>query len=515
MFRLSAITILFTALIMLSLPLSSQNNSFEKQITKKIENRAHVFNLIGLDSLFYTKNIEASSIAAQKLLDSALIAERLNKLDTFVDIRYTPEIHNFVEFYTTTNRREVEIMLGLAAYYQPVFDLEIERHNLPPAIRYFPMCLSAMNVNAVSEAGAVGVWQLLYPTARIYKMHISTYIDERKITEKSTRIAVKYLKDMYNIYHDWTLALAAYSSSPAVVNRAIGRAGGKRSFWDIYNYLPEESREFIPAYIAVLYLVEYHEKHNIKPASIDLWIASDTAMVDKKLHLAQVAGYFNMSVDTLKLLNPQFRLDIIHPQDKYNYIKLPENLKDTFVVAKNDIYAFMDTVFIKPQPKVVEAPKNAVPTSRSSRYKPPSTKGKVKLTYTVKSGDNLGYIASWYGVKVADLKYWNDIYRNRIYVGDEINVYISKSQLASKRKINSLTFDQKQKLIGKSSSKSSKSKARKLDPNYVHYKVRSGDNLWIIAKKYKGISHEDLIKINNFSKKYTLYPGQFIKIKRK
>jgi len=541
--KLFILTLLIFTILLSYSPVKSQISTFERQITQKIVNRSFVFNLVTLDSLWYTQNIQAKSVASEKMLDSALIVKRLKEIKSFIDIRYTPEVHNFIEFYAETNRKNVEIMLGLSNYYQPVFDIEIERNKLPSDLRYFPMSMSAMNANAVSENGAVGVWQLLYPTARIYNLHVSTFVDERRMTEKSSRVAVNYLKEMYSIYHDWTLALAAYSSSPAVVNRAINRAGGKRNFWEIYPFLPENSREYIPAYIAILYLVNNYSLHNIKPVTIDLWIPSDTARIEQKLHLMQVSEYLSVSIDTLQWLNPQFRHDIIHPEDKYSYITLPETLKNRFTKSKKEIYLHNDSIYIKPQAKVVEAPKDVKPSTRSSRYTPPSTKDKAKLIYTVKDGDNVGFIASWYNVKVTDLNYWNDIYRNRIFVGDELEVYVPQNKATTYSKINTMTFEEKQKLVGKSTKTSSTtipsnnntsknttntttptttnnttknaSEAEKLDPAYEYYKVKSGDNLWTIAKKYEGITHDDLLKINNFSAKHTLYPGEYVKIRKK
>lgn len=494
-----------------------KENEFFPQIT----NRNIIANLSSLSSLSYV-SASGHKVANFKNADvtKEFIIKQLNELDTFIDIQYNEHVQKYIELYTNSKRYEVEIMLGLTSAYLPLFEKEVKKLRLPENLKYFPVAVSSLNPVAMTNEGAVGIWQIYYTVGKIYHLNINTFVDERRSPEKSSPVAVRYLKDMYKIYYDWDLALAAYVCSPANVNKAIARSGGKRNFWEIYNYLPEVSREIIPAYIAILYLVKNYQLHNITPPNINLFKEFDTVQVKEKLHLGQVAGVLNFPSKELSELNPVYRKMIIHPAGKYTTLKLPKGQKKDFLKLQDSIYNYLDTVFFKRIPDIVLAPKNVKPTSRSGKpYTPPSVKGKTKLIYTVKSGDNLGFIASWYGVKIADIKHWNSIYRNKIIVGDKINIFVDKNKVAKLTKVNTMTFEQKQKLAGKTSSASksttTENKAVKLDPRFVYHKVRSGDNPWIIAKKYPGISAENIEEINKWAKGYKLYPGQYIKIKRK
>jgi len=493
-------------------------------------------NFTKLMELTYIKNALATS-TNRPLHDSivklytdtyfadSVYASRFKRLDSPIELFYTPKVKAFIDFYTFENRQPVEAMLGLAQYYFPSFEKILNDNNLPLVLKYLPAVESSLYPNAISQTGATGLWQLLYPTARIYNLQIDNFVDERREPAKAAEAAVKYLKELFVQYNDWTLAIAAYNSGPANVNKAISRANGKRDFWSIYYYLPIETRDYVPAFMAVVYLMNFYDQHQLEPIKVNYPILSDTIMVNDRLHLGQVAEVLNIPIDQLREINLSYKRDIIRPTGKHEVMNLPKGFYTRFNQIRDSIFNYKDTIFFQPTPTVVVAPvfpksnmayATANPYSEPTSYTPPSTDDKTKIEYTVKSGDNIGLIAQWFNVNSEDIRYWNKLSGNKIVVGDEMSVWVSKEKAHVFRKLNTMTFEEKQTFCGKPVKNNKQTEAEvPRDNNYVYYTVRSGDNLWTIAKRYDGVSHEDLIRINNFPKDYKLSPGQAIKIKRK
>jgi membrane-bound lytic murein transglycosylase D len=411
--------------------------------------------------------------------------------------------------YTERKRGQVEIMLGLSNYYFPVFEETLDKYDLPLELKYLPIIESALNPKAISRMGANGLWQFMYGTGKNMKLEINSLVDERRDPLKSTDAAARYLKQLYDMYGDWHLAIAAYNCGPGNVNRAIKRSGDKTNYWEIYYRLPRETRGYVPAYIAAAYVMNYYSEHNLVPRVPDMSLFSDTLVVNDYLHFDQVAANLNIDKEELRTLNPMYRRDIIPAKkDKPYPIILPNNKimefmsKDSLIFAHERDKFFPDNTLIAPS------------ENTGSNFTPVDIKGKAKIFYTVKQGDNPGYIAAWFKVRTTDLNYWNNINRNMIRVGQKLVVYVPENQKERFEKINEMTFAQKQEMIGKSTT-SSQSKPEVLDPNYDYYTVKKGDTLMEIARQYAGITSTEIMQLNNLTSDRSLYIGQKLKIKRK
>jgi len=394
----------------------------------------------------------------------------------------------------TQNRKElVGVMLGLTDYYFPIFEEVLDLYQLPQELRFLPMIESALNPKAVSRVGATGLWQFMYGTGRMYKLTINSYVDERRDPIAATYAAARYLKDLYSIYKDWTLVIAAYNCGPGNVNKAIRRAGGKRNYWDIYYYLPKETRGYVPAFIAANYTFYYYKEHNIKPQTIKIPQTSDTLMVFNMLHLQQVADVLGIPLNMLRDLNPQYKLDVIPAKERPYALKIPLDAVGSFIDKEKVIFAYKDSIFFNT--------KNSIsPTRFTSSYQYDVPAGSVRHSYTVKSGDNLGAISQNFGVSVAQLRSWNNIYGNRIRVNQKLTVYVS-TRIAAQLGIVTPAKTTPAKVTPK------------VESGYIVHTVKPGDTLWTIARQYPGVSGEDIIKINNL-KNDKLYPGQTLKIKK-
>jgi len=461
--------------------------------------------------------------------DSVYVA-RLDEIPSVVNLTYNRLVRNYIQLYTIKRREQVTNMLGLAEYYFPVFEEIFDLYGVPYEIKYLSIIESALNPRAVSRAGAVGAWQFMYSTGKHYGLTINSLVDERKDPVEATHAAARFLKDLYGMYGDWTLALAAYNCGPGNVNKAIRRSGGRRNFWEIYYYLPRETRGYVPAFIAATYTMNHYQDHLITPAPLTLPRAVDTILVYDALHLEQVAGVLGMPVKELRDMNPQYRADIIPGTAKTPYaIKFPMEFTASFIDLEDSIFAYKDSIYFDPNKKL------ASPKSYSASYRVDLPADKYdKIYYTVQSGDNVGYIADWYDIRASDLRYWNNISRNRIRSGQKLLIYKPKGKSASYKEVNNMSFAQKQKFAGRdapatSSSQSTASSggaavssggtasqaAAAQSGSYITYKVKSGDTLWEIAKKYPGVSENDIARLNKISNSSKIQPGQLIKIKPK
>ena len=428
----------------------------------------------------------------------SIYIDRISKIPTAVNLTYNEIVKRFIEVYTMKRRNTVEVMLGLSDYYFPVFDEIFDYYGVPNELKYMSIIESALNPRAYSRARAVGLWQFMYGTGRIYGLTINSLVDERR--------------DLHGIYGDWLLAIAAYNCGPGNVNKAIRRTGGKKNFWDVYYYLPRETRGHVPAFIAATYVMNYYQEHNLVPGKIDLPIPSDTIMVNDNLHLQQVASVLQVPLKQLQDMNPQYIRDIIPGKSKPYALLLPQEKTTAFIDLEDSIYTYLDSVYF-PNKEI------ATPQTYSAYHAAPP-KNSEKLTYTVKSGDNLGFISEWYNVSISDIKYWNDIRRNTIYAGQKLSIYIPKSKVDKYRDIDKLSFNEKQRRVGNTvassgSSASSSSNSNLADGDYIYYTIKSGDTLWEIALQFDGVSDTDLMRLNSIRNPADIRPGQKIKIKPK
>lgn len=503
-----------------------------------------------LDSLMRLSYLQfgvggGNTVLSDQTLPDSVYRERFEKIPLFVRPTFHPEVGDMIRFLTSTpNKAKIEVMMGLAQkHYLPVFESILREYQLPLELKYFPLALSALFPEATSSNGASGIWLLPYTIAKRYGLNITSYTDERRDPVKSTHAAAKYLREMYGVYHDWVLAIAAFNCGPANVNKAIQRNGGERDFWKIYPGLPEESRDYVPAFMSMVYLMHFYESHNFTPCKVSMPANVDTLVVEKKLHLGQVSSVLRIPMKMLTDLNPEYRKNIIQPVNDNNTLKIPSEYSPLFMLYKDSIYNYrLDSYFVPPV-TVVEAPVvskssgsstyNASHSSSSASLEPVDVKNMDKIYYTVKSGDNTGLIAQWYDVTVSDLKHWNNLYYKKyIMPGQKLVIYKPLGQGGRYAKINTMSFEEKQKQSGHSLSSGSGSSGSTVNKTsstsgsltssggtkssgYVYYTVKSGDSLWSIAQKFDGVSVDDLKALNRLGGSYKLYPGQVLKIKRK
>ena len=445
--------------------------------------------------------------------DSVYVA-RLAAIPSVLDLSYNRVVKGYIDMYTKKRRELVEVMLGLSEHYFPIFDDIFDYYDVPNEMKYMSIIESALNPRAYSRARAVGLWQFMYGTGRIYGLEINSLVDERRDPIKSTHAAARFVKDLYEIYKDWILVIAAYNCGPGNVNKAIRRSGGKTNYWDIYYYLPRETRGHVPAFIAATYVMHYYQEHNLNPAQVEIPIITDTLTVKKQLHLQQVAEVLDIPIEQLRDLNPQYRYDIIPAKTKHYSLSLPVEHVSGFIDQEDSIYAYKDSVFFNPE-KMIISPT----TSTKYAYSAPEPPGPdyIKLIYTVKSGDNLGYISEWYHVRISDLRYWNNIRKNIIRSGQKLAIYKHKDQADKFRNIDKMSFAEKQASVGKAVSTASAGSAvtQDYDSEYVMYTVKQGDTLWDIAKLFPGVSDTDIMRLNNITDAGKIRPGQKLKIKPK
>ena len=349
-----------------------------------------------------------------------IMSERLHHLITSMPEFLGEEspCSKFIDMYAGRLRNQVAFMLSACNFYMPIFEEALDAYGLPLELKYLPIIESALNPSAVSRAGACGLWQFMLATGKIYGLESNSLVDERRDPIKATWAAARYLKDMYDIYKDWNLVIAAYNCGPGTINKAIRRSGGKTDYWEIYNYLPKETRGYVPAFIAANYVMTYYCKHNICPMETDIPEATDTVQVSRNLHFEQISDLCGISLDQIKSLNPQFKKSIIPGESKPQTLRLPINYISAFIDKQDTIYAHRSNELFKN--RRVVAVSNTRSTARSSK----GSTATGNVTYhKIRSGENLGSIARKYGVTVNQLKSWNGLRSTRISAGKRLKIY--------------------------------------------------------------------------------------------
>jgi membrane-bound lytic murein transglycosylase D len=384
-----------------------------------------------------------------------------------------------------------------------------DSYGLPAELKYMAVIESALNPNAVSRAGATGLWQFMFSTGRMYGLNINSLVDDRRDPVKATHAAAKYIKDLYKIYNDWILVIAAYNCGPGNVNKAIRRSGNKKDYWEIYYRLPRETRGYIPQYVAATYSVNYFAEHNIRPLPLNIPVSTDTIMVTKDIHLNQISEVMGIPLGELRALNPQYRTGLVPGSARPLSLTLPMSHLGDFIDLNDTIRNY--------KPELYLSRINITADPSRSAYVPVDVKGKTKLTYTVREGDNLGFISEWYRVGLSDLRYRNNIFRNTIRVGQKLAIYVDPSRSDYYSKIEAMTFAEKQQMIGKPPSPNPVATAFLSIPDgeYITYTVRYGDTIWDIVKLFDNVSTTDVLSLNSISDPGKIKVGQILKIKKK
>lgn len=439
--------------------------------------------------------------------DATVYAARLAKLDAMspFDLLYNDVVKAYIEMYTIRRRSSVSRMMALSQYYFPLFEEVLDKYNLPLELKYLAICESALNPIAHSKAGAAGLWQFMYPTGKLFGLKVNSYIDERHDPIKSTHAACQYLKYLHGIYNDWQMALAAYNCGPGNVNRAIRRSGGKKTYWEVRPYLPRETQGYVPAFIAVNYVMNYTAEHNIQTAIPKHYFSQiDTITVRKQISFHQLALVLDISEDELQFLNPSYRKRVIPAIPGYvSVLALPADKMGVFINNEEKIYNTLATA--KP---VSAAEAESSPVEYISQ--------RVSTVHVVRSGENLGLIARKYKCSVNDLKNWNNKTNNNLRVGERLKVYTKQYKpIASKPKTSTPPANPSAVSAGANSGKDSKGNVETQEKtsgdSFQYHTIIKGDNLFKIAQKYN-TTIESIKRLNSFGMNYNLLPGKQIKV---
>lgn len=359
--------------------------------------------------------------------------DRLSRIPSVIEMPHNDVVQKFIDRYSGRLRHSVSYMLGASNFYMPIFEEALEAYNLPLELRYLPVIESALNPTAVSRVGATGLWQFMLVTGKHYGLKVNSLVDERRDPVKSSYAAAHYLSDLYKIFGDWNLVIAAYNCGPDQINKAIHRSNGSRDYWQIYPYLPKETRGYVPAFIAANYIMTYYCEHNICPMTTRLPAKTDTIMVDKNIHLEQIASVCGIDMEQLRTLNPAYRRDIVPGASEMTYIRLPQTEIGKFIDKQEEICNYKADELMNKRTEVAvndDAPaysSRSKSTSRSStrsssRSRKTRRSSGAGKSITIKSGQTLSEIARKHGTTVSKLKQLNGIKGTNIRAGKKLRV---------------------------------------------------------------------------------------------
>lgn len=425
--------------------------------------------------------------------DAATIAARLKKLDakTPMSLDYNADVQAYIDLYLIKARKVTSKIIGLTEIYNPLFEQMLDKYGIPLELKYLPIIESALNPKIKSWAGAMGLWQFMYPTGKMYGLDVTSYVDERCDPIKATEAACKYLKYLYGWYKDWNLALAAYNAGPGTINNAIRKAGGKTNYWDIFPYIPKETRGYVPAFIAANYFMNHYVDHNLVPYDTKMqYFAFDTVHVNRKLDLKVVSHILDIPYEDLEYMNPVYKTNIVPGDDEVQYLFLPKSKVAEFVLNADSIYNFNKVI----QPENTELAKQYV---------------------KVRNNESLTSVSLRVGVTVSDLKKWNNIKGTYVKPGRWLAYYTTPKTDAT----NGSTAESKENNGQKTNNNQQVTVKKETAPNsttnntgkYASYTVQSGDTLYKIAER-KRVSATSIKKMNPSVNWNRLQIGQKIKI---
>ena len=435
---------------------------------------------------------------------------RLADMNSFITLPFNETVRNYMILYSEKMPTKMGSMLALSQYYFPIFEEIFDKYGLPKELKYMAIIESALNPVAVSRAGAKGMWQFMYNTAKMYGLTINSFVDERLDPVKSADAAARYLMDAYKIFGDWNLAISSYNCGSGNVSKAMRRSGS-RELWPVYDYLPRETRGYVPAFVGAMYAFTYYREHGLKPDSLSMPVQVDTFHIRRMLHFKQVNALTGVPVEMLKNLNPQYVHDIIPGTSKEEYVlRLPYQYTAKFIENEDSVYAYNAKEYFSP----ATLQNIAVSGSASSQ----------RVSYKVKSGDYLGKIASRYHVTVKQLMEWNHLRNTNLRIGQVLYIYgkFNGPVASSSSKASASSNDSKSTNAGKSHAAKDTDKSSAATPppaataaegTYTIYEVKSGDSLYKISQAYPGVSADDIMKFNGIGT--DIKPGMKLKIPKK
>lgn len=426
------------------------------------------------DYVFYSLPTELEYVPGDD--DPAIINDRLSCISSNIPLAYNDKIHAFINYFTVKDRAYTRLMMRRKNLYFPLFEKYLAKYDLPDELKYLAIIESGLNPRAVSRVRAVGLWQFMSATGRYYGLHNNWYIDERMDPEKSTDAACRYLRDLHRMFNDWELALAAYNTGPGNVRKAIRRSGYKKSFWEIYPFLPRETRSYVPQFVAIIYTMNHLEEHNFFDEGEEMMVRSDTLHVRKFVNFETLASLTGTCVEDLQRLNPSIQHNAIPDLEKTFVMRIPVMAKEQ--LSENRL-AILDSVS-RVGRKELELLAKAMEGG---------TYGRERIVYKVRSGDVLGSIAMRHRVKVSDIKKWNNLRSDVIRTGQRLNIWVKGNSS-----------------IAVTTTKRAPAVATTLQGTKT-YTVQPGDTLWDIAKKFDGLTIEKIKSLNKLSNS-KIQPGQ-------
>lgn len=407
----------------------------------------------------------------------SVIEARLKAIENEVSLEFTEAVKSHIQFYTITRRDYARKMLNRSTKYFPIYEEYLAKHNMPDELKYLSIVESGLHPNAVSHAAAVGLWQFIYFTGKKYGLESDWYIDDRMDPEMSTEAACRFLKFLHGYFGDWELALAGYNSGPGRVNRAIRYADGQRDFWAIYDYLPRETKAYVPKFVAVMYVFNYAEEHNLFPDESLYLPEADTLHVSQFMNVEEFAKVSGLCLEDIELLNPQIKHSAIPATAKNYPLRIPKDLKDSIVLKRKELYDLANVG----RAEIEKLAANEVG----------AVAGRERVLYKVKSGDVLGTIAQRHHVRVSDIKKWNRMSSNMIKIGQTLKIWVlPKYKNAASQPIA------KKETMPPPTPK----------PGQKTHLVSNGDTLWDISLAHK-ISIEEIKSLNNLQNN-NIKPGQ-------
>jgi len=446
-------------------------------------------------------------------LPTELLKERLAAMDAKspFNIEYNIGLENIIKSFLKNRKKSFGRLMAISEYYFPLFEEALARQNVPLEIKYLAVVESALNPKAVSRMGATGLWQFMYQTGKQYNLKIDSYVDERSDPLKSSEAAAQYMTNMYAIFGDWDLVLASYNSGPGNVSKAIRRSGGQQNYWNIRKNLPKETQGYVPAFLATMYIYEYHKEHGIvADRALVKQFATDTIMIKKQMSFKQISDLLDVPVAQLQLLNPSYKLNVVpFYHDQAHFLRLPKDKIAAFASNEDKIYAYVQhETNLRERP--FQVTKAIVATDTLNYTQQRITLPKTKY-YTVRRGDNLGEIADKYNVTIADIKKWNSIKGSTVARGKNLKIITNESVVRAIRKepkTENASFEIKtdnNKIAASDTKISKEDKTKKLIKTdtlssgvAAYYVVQKGDNLNNIAKKHN-VSVAEIKEWNNLS----------------
>lgn len=358
---------------------------------------------------YLTPFSDCQGVSANPSFNDSAYADRLSRIPSVMEMPYNNVVRKFIDQYSGKLSGTVSYMLGAMNFYMPIFEEALDRYDLPNELKYLPIIESALKPSAVSRAGAAGLWQFMQKTAKLYGLKSNSLIDERRDPIKSTHAAARYLKELYAMYGDWNLVIAAYNCGPGNVNKAIHRSGGSTDYWTIYNHLPRETRGYVPAFIAANYIMNYYCLHGISPMDSELPMATDTLLISRDVHFGQISDLCKLDIEVVRALNPQYKKDMVPGNSLECILRLPYEAVATFIDYGDSIYKHKATQYLKKRRYVAIKDDTGLTT------------GKAKY-HTIRKGETLSTIARRYGTTVKKLRSLNGLKNNKIRAGKRLRV---------------------------------------------------------------------------------------------